>query len=675
MGPILGYPGDDCIRGGDLTGRRLYPIYLITSHTSQEDQTKIELARFLDFYGELTVLVDDQRKCRLIDYVKQKIDPFFEYSPTINTYREHVLQQALPDTMVGPRLEDFLKRRVHGDAIRQVATLCKKANGKGYAPLLIIDEPQYGASDRFVKVDDGVEQRPCVMLQIFNQIDAAIGDHAGDRVFIGLSATPYELHDIDAVWKVKQYLTSSYSGFNYFGGEVIDADADVSPPRTISFARLGSELYEPFMANISLAAYDADPHVFARFANKIGYSQNQELYRRDVEQTLRSAILKLIADGATASTGICIRLFNNNFRSHGLIQNLNLPKNQIDVVEYFGSDHKGQSVKRAIRARARPDLPYLIAVTNRARMGDAFPAGVEWFLEFSKKASDLNALLQGLLGRACGYGKNSTVVMSSENADLVNDYQRQHGGYIYKPSRHSYITGGYRRGAPTSLIRVRRDMSDPLIAKFFQRVDKEVVEPNLIQNEAKLKARRGGTKPYRTGPLLRIADELGLFDHLEQQGVRERLYPTYPDFRIARANDEVRNSRRPDEALRYSLDEDGNCRFTFREFVPGDNSHGGARSRGYGSRDASDRDQAGDKLEPQINMRKFDPQSGAPIDDKRINGHFVLTAMRQPGNWRAEMVTLPLLSPVRELRAGEKTYPVAHSPYSALMSDEEKAAT
>lgn len=109
----------------------------------------------------------------------------------------------------------------------------------------------------------------------------------------------------------------------------------------------------------------------------------------------------------------------------------------------------------------------MIDVTNRARMGhaflDVFLAGVEWFLEFSKKASDLNALFQGLLGRACGYGKNSTVVMSSENADFVNDYQRQHGGYIYKPSRHSYITGGYRRGAPTSLIRVRRDLSNPLL--------------------------------------------------------------------------------------------------------------------------------------------------------------------------------------------------------------------
>jgi len=43
-----------------LTGRCLYPVYLITSHTSQEDQTKIEIARFLDFYGELSVEVDDE---------------------------------------------------------------------------------------------------------------------------------------------------------------------------------------------------------------------------------------------------------------------------------------------------------------------------------------------------------------------------------------------------------------------------------------------------------------------------------------------------------------------------------------------------------------------------------------------------------------------------------------
>jgi hypothetical protein len=369
---------------------------------------------------------------------------------------------------------------------------------------------------------------------------------------------------------------------------------------------------------------------------------------------------------------ICIRLFNNNIRSHQLIERLNLPADQIEVIEYFGSDHKGHSVKRAIRQRSRPDLPFLIAVPNRARMGDAFPRGVEWFLEFSKKAANLNALLQGLLGRACGYGKHSTVVMSEENAQLVEDYKREQGGYIYKTSPHSFVVGPYRRGAPTSLIRVCRDTDDRFVKEFFERVDREIVAAHVIQDSATLRAHRASEGKYRTGPLLRIAEELGLFDHLERKEVRKRLFPTYPAFRIARAGDQVPHSRSLERKLGYSLDENGDCRFTFREWAEGSSNHGGARSRGYGSRDATDRARAGDALEPQINMRKFDPVTDETIDDKRVNGEVMEAAERRRGNWRAEMVTLPLISAVRELQSGEATFPVEHSPFAALLSDEER---
>jgi hypothetical protein len=661
-----------------LTGRCLYPIYLITSHTSQEDQTKIEITRFLDFYGELSVEVNDEHRCTLIEYVKYTkrvtIDPVFAFSPTINTYREHVLKHALPDTMMGPRLDDFIQRRAPGESIHRVADLCRRANSKGFAPLLIIDEPQFGASDRFVKVDDDqFERRPCVLLQIFDRIDEALGADARDRVFIGLSATPYELHDIDAVWKVNQYLTSTYSGFNYFGGKVIDADAAVTPPRTISFGDFGREIDLAFLEKVSLNAYDSEVRAFERFARKIGYAGTQSQYRQEVERTLRAAILHMARNSSTPESGICIRLFNNNIRSHRLIERLDLPGEEIEVIEYFGSDHKGQSVKRAIRQRSRSDLPFLIAVTNRARMGDAFPRQVEWFLEFSKKAANLNALLQGLLGRACGYGKQSTVVMSDENAQLVEDYKREHGGYIYKTSRHSLVVGAFRRGAPTSLIRLRRDMDDALVAQFFERVDREVVEPHIIQDSPALRARRArDERGYRTGPLLRIAEDLGLFDHLERAEVRERLFPTYPEFRVARADEEVTHSRSSDRKLRYTLDDNGDCRFTFREWTEGSSNHGGVRSRGYGGRDATDRERAGDTLEPQVNMRKFDPATGQIIDDKRVNGELMERSERRPGHWRAEMVTLPLVAAVRELQAGEATYPVEHSPFAALLSGEER---
>src|ERR1700722_13211548 len=132
-----------------LTSRCLYPIYLIKTHTSQEDQTKIEITRFLDFYGELAVVVDEKHRCTLLEYAQQfAVDPVFDYSPTINTYREHVLKRALPDTMMGPRLDDFIQRRVPGESIKRVADLCRRANTKGFATLLIIDEPQFVASDR-----------------------------------------------------------------------------------------------------------------------------------------------------------------------------------------------------------------------------------------------------------------------------------------------------------------------------------------------------------------------------------------------------------------------------------------------------------------------------------------------------------------------------------------------
>lgn len=656
-----------------LTGRCLYPIYLITSHTSQEDQTKIEISRFLDFYGELAVVVDEKHRCTLIEYARKVIiDPVFEYSPTISTYREHVLKKALPDTMMGPRLDDFIQRRVPGESIAKVANLCRRANSKGFAPLLIIDEPQFGASDRAVKVEDHFEWRQCVLLQIFEKIDEALGANANDRVFIGLSATPYELHDINSVWKVNQYLTSAYSGFNYFGGKVIDADVDVTPPATMSFATFGNQIKIPFLGNVSLAAYDAEPNAFDRFARKIGYGGSQEDYRRAVEKALRSAILWMAKNGSTPANGICIRLFNNNIRSHRLIENLRLPAHEIEVIEYFGSDHKGQSVKRAIRQRGKPHLPFLVAVTNRARMGDAFPREVEWFLEFSKKAANLNALLQGLLGRACGYGKRSTVIMSQDNADLVEDYKRERGAYIYKTSRHSIIAGPYRRGAPTNLIRVRRDMSDPIISKFFKRLDAEVVTPHIIQGKPNLSARRSSDSlGFRTGPILRIAKELGLFEHLEAKENRERLFPTYPGFRIARAEDDVKNSR-TGQKLRYTIAANGDNRFTFREWVDGINSHGGIRSRGYGDNDARDRGQAGDTLEPQVNMRKFDPATDEPINDKRVNGQPVHRNDRRAGNWRAEMVTLPLIAAVRELQSGEATYPVPHSPFAREMSRDER---
>jgi hypothetical protein len=642
-----------------ITGRRPYPIYLATSQTGQQDQTNIELTHFLSYYKLVRIVRDEG--VNLPPGVS--LDPLFLRSPTIEYYRSRVLRNALGDIHLGPRLEDFVTRRVHGQSIQAIADLCRRAHQEGFEPLLLIDEPQYGASDRMVINEAGDEERrPCVLLQIFQAIDEAVGGDA--HSFVGLSATPYDTHELESVWVIRQRLTTAYRGFNYFGGRYISDGVQVEPPQTLGFSEFAREFQLPFFANISLGAYDGTPALFNRFARRIGFRGDQREYQAQVQASIRAAILAIIAR-AEGPVGICLRLFNNNARAQDFVRQLNLEGEGIEVLNYFGSEYTGISVKRAIRDRRHRDRPFVIVVTNRARMGDAFPGQVRWFFDFAKRASDLNSLLQGLLGRACGYNKQSTVVLSDDNARIVSDYRRTLGGYIYPTSRHSIVVGGFRRGAPTSLIRLRSDMEDPLVRQFFERIQAQVVEGTVLQGRQRLTTTRNRGGGFRTGPILRIAEELGLFAHLERADVSERLFPTIPGgFRIARAQDAVAHGRDPNRFLRYTLDQNGDCRFTFR-WSNGDGSHVGVSSRGYGARDATDRARAADNLEPQIHMEKYDLATGEAFFDKD-------EAQQRPGDWRAYMMTLPLLEPVRELQAGLASLPNERNVHRSLMTDEEE---
>jgi hypothetical protein len=642
-----------------LTGRCIYPIYLTTSHTSQEDQTKIELTNFLNYYNAIKIVPLPGARSPVA------LSPGFVRSPTISYYRAHVLREALGDIHMGPRPEDFIQRRVHGHQVEQIAELCRRANDQGFEPVLMIDEPQYGASDRLVENDRGVAvRRRCVLLQIFQAIEDAMTE-GGRHSFVGLSATPYELHELESVWLVRQYLAPSYRGFNYFGGRVISEGVNILPPTTFGFSGLATHLDLPGLAKVSLQAYNAAPNAFPGMARRLRFTGTQAAYQDMVHRTMRAAILAMI-HRASEPIGICIRPINNNARARAFIEELDLESAGIEVIHYFGPEYEGVSVKRALSQRSHPDRPFVIVVTNRARMGDAFPASVTWFIDFARQAADLNSLLQGLLGRACGYNKNSTVVLSDQNESLVEDYRRGLGNYFYPTSRHSIVVGARRRGAPTNVIRLHAEMADDVVRAFFDRLNTEVVDGVVLQGRATLSTTRSRDGTPRTGPILRIAEELGLFDHLENPEVSCRLFASFPsEFRIARGNDAVPHARDPGRLLRYQLDENGDCRFTFR-WTSGGGAHTGVASRGYGARDATDRARAADNLEPQIHMEKYDPETSEVVFDKAERDKTI-------GDWRPYMITLPLVTPVRELQAGRVSYPNERSPYADLMNDQERA--
>lgn len=639
-----------------LRGERPYPFYIISNQTNHEDQTNRELQRYVTYYGELEVVRTDGEH-------REEIDALFAMAPTLTAYRQHVLRSAMSDVYSVNPLDDLVYRRVGGrQVIGEIADLCRRATEQGFRPLMIIDEPQFGASDRIVATEAGSKRHPCLLQQIFERIEQEVGQERSDHWFIGLSATPFELNDLTRVWEVRQYLSDRYTGFNFFNGASIDGSARVHHPATLGLSAFGETLKDPFIRNISMAAYAGSPTMFQRFARKIEYEGDQFEYQRDVETAMRQAIEAVLARHAADAAwpiGLCIRAFNNNDRTELLIDRLSLDPERIEIVRYYDRAANGHSVKRAITERRRPDLPYVVFVTNRARMADAFPPAVRFFWDMAQKANNLNALLQGLLGRACGYDKQSTVVMSDANAGIVQAYSARNGGYVYRTSTASIAVGGYRRGAPTTMIKLLDTMQDPVVQAYFAAINAELVTPHLPPGLERVSPpRASGGRPFRTGPILTAAARLGIFEHIEAMPARQALFPQIPmGFSVVRAGEIVH--RAGGVRLGYQLDEDGGCRFTFRWSSRDASAQGGAAGRARGARDTVPH------LEPTIYVEKYDPNTLETIakDDPR-----------QPCAWRAFMITFPLREPVRELVAAEVAYPIETSPYDSWMEPEEREA-
>jgi hypothetical protein len=502
------------------------------------------------------------------------------------------------------------------------------------------------------------------LVQIFDHIEQELGTSRNDHWFIGLSATPFELNDLSRVWEVRQALTENYSGFNFFNGRPISPGVDITPPATMGMTGFSQSISVPFMSQVSMAAYGGTPAQFQRHALKINFREDQAAYQRQVETALRDSIYALLdryQSDEGGPVGLCIRAFNNNTRTEEFIRRLNLDPARIEVLTYYGGAATGLSIKRMIAQRQRVNLPYIIFVTNRARMADAFPVQVRFFMDFAQKASDLNALLQGLLGRACGYGKRSTVVLSDANKNIIDAYVATNGGYVHKTSRHSVPVGGYRRGAPTSMIKLRLEMQDPVVQGFFQEINSQIVQPYASNGSTRLTPTRSTRRlGIRRGPILSIAQTMNLFEHIENPRARTVLFPQIPTgFHVARSTDQIRHGR-SGVLLGYSLDDNGNCRYTFRWSSRDAGAQGGAAGRARGRRDAQ-----GQHIEPTIYLEKYDPTTGEIINDHENPQH--------PGNWRAFMVTFPLREPVQELEVANVALPTDMCAYDDWMTDEEKS--
>jgi hypothetical protein len=281
------------------------------------------------------------------------------------------------------------------------------------------------------------------------------------------------------------------------------------------------------------------------------------------------------------------------------------------------------------------------------------------------------------LGRACGYEKESTVIFSEDNAGIFEDWEKTDGGYIYKTCPHSMVVTTdndvyyrTRRGPKTNQIRIEQAMkNDPNILPFIERVEREVIQPNLNEGEWRTlteATKNAGDDTRRYTPYLKIAVETGLFPYLESEECRARWFPHLREFRIVRPGETV---MRRGITYRYEVNRNGDVAVSFRHSIKAHRS-----SRGLDQRDKdldgnpiprgmspADRlaiaRQIGHHLQPQINMEKRHPHTGELIDDRNEQITFGNAAERRayekkkvPGKWFWYTMTFPLLRPVEEKR-------------------------
>lgn len=655
-----------------VNGIKLFPVYLTTSQNAHENQARDEFTTFLSYYQDLQFRFDE-RACTLRQMRSgATLDAAFELSPNLATYRNQVLLPAREVHWKAPTVDELVKKRIRGSVLNEIVGMCKRMHKQGFAPIFIIDEPQWGAGNRVEKKPGQLPKlKDCVLLQLVKVLRREIKGMRPDDFprFVGMSATPYELGGVSEVWQVHQKLGPTYRGFNWFNGHRIDHTATIRPPQMHSFSEMAGPAGNAFLQHVRLDAYSRVDR-FRRYAAKVGYVGQHADYQAACATALRDLVLHLVQVGEAQNigpVGICLRGLNDNTATETLLRAMNLPQASIEQIGWFGDENKGMTVRDAIRRRAHPDRSFLIPVTSKARMGDAFPRQVRYFVDLTQKSSTQNALLQGLLGRACGYGKDTLVVMSEENTAYARAIAAGMP-WALKPATHVKLVDARAGIRTTDQVVLRRGVDPVLDATFFSDLDTQVVA-GLIPDGPIMRPRRA-SKGGRRGAIYTGSGfaevEIALADPVRRAALLPDIAPedivlaAKPRDAVERISRDPRTGAETRTTVGFLRDDKDKVHFTFR---PVDAvGRGGTSGRGLGRGQKQGQGPSGGHLDPQLGMAKVDTAGN------------IVTDTTTPGRWQVQAIALPLRSYVRMgAMGGRAPLPTEACVYDGLLTPAERA--
>ncbi|MFA5490547.1 MAG: hypothetical protein WC284_15275 [Candidimonas sp.] len=627
----------------------LYPIFLTTNQNSHFSQTMSDYNLFMSLYGGLKVIVDDEAVL-LHDYygddktTKRQIDSSkdakFREEPNVENYNESILRNRF--NIITEDIDIFHKR-VAGNTVKKLNTLNSKAMALGYTLFYIIDEPQFGASEK---------NGTCVMKEIFGEMMKSFADTDTHHIFIGLSATPFGFTQADNIFKVRQFIGDNYTGLNMFEGQPIDPTIKVKIPSVFSFKEV-SDLIEDDFDDIRHYMGLSSEKQFETWVTKNDYDgsniDTMAIAKEMFYNMLDKILFNNIDPSDLTSVGMCVRFCSKRAKTEEIIESLELTK-MFDVIRFYDDNHCGMRIKDIIANRPNKNKPFMIVVVAKARMGDSFPNSVELFVDFTNEASDINALLQGLFGRSCGYGKErSKVVMSDKSAAMLRMYVETKGFTTKPASRHTErLEGKYGRGKPITMLKLDRQLS-PKIAAFVDDVQATLVQlyPKMSEKRASLQNIRRNTDTYVN--IFDLMDRHDMWSYVVEN--HQSLFPKYSHVFMARPGVKVDHTTADGENIKlsYEMKGRGSCTVTLRS---SDALH--LRPRG------TTRNVKLNVMEPQINLIKLD-DNGNVITDKR------------PGLWTVHMVSIPLVRPSKIVVPKVAHVPTEESIVRYFCTDAQKA--
>lgn len=657
------------------------PLFMTTNQNSHLAQTQSAMRGFFDLYGDLKI-VSDGKVHSLIDYYAQSgsdlVPSDDENEITLNDYTDRVTEEMYPgENRIEKIVQDMTVKRVPGEISKKVRSYCQRAREFGHGVMMIVDEPQYGASNQTVR---NGQERPTLLSRAFREIDEDFFSPDTPHFMVGLSATPFDTASLDNLWLVKQRLNSGYVGPNVFGGQRIDETVITSVPRVLSFKELSkSKELEWFneMPYLIGAARGPDKKTFkATKVNENGVRVEMNALERrqkgaDLVRLMLDGILPKRQEKASEPQGALLRIANNTRLTEDVLDAMGLdaPDSPYNLIRFYQSSG---DIKSIIWEATRKDKrPYVVVTVGKGRMGDAFPGSTVLGVDLTQTPSDANAFLQGVFGRMCGYGKNSpVVVVSNQSKDLFVQYMENNGSTSdFRESKHtkqSTVKKGRRQGESYFMITdemIDSDHEDSPLRAFRKDIVAYLEKQELSKETTKVDV------PQRANQFVNLPEMMekhGIIEYVAANSMR--LDPELRDpARIVKFGDTTLFERRDHSQtdIGYTMNDAGECRVLVSKVA-------------YNSADTTYESglQRGKRREPakHVNRGRRHDTIMPVITVKKVDANGAVVPLEQSGRFAFDGMVFHLEEKIRRYRPAENITALMNGhAFAPALSDREKA--